>query len=100
MKIRRSPPRLADDSKTLKQKIEDAKAGGKNGENPLNFTMDMKRLGIMEDIKESRPNLKENTINTEFYTFSLTLYFMNIYVKTPPLGILINLFLYEGCTCR
>ena len=52
MKIRRSPPRQIDDAKTLKQKIEDAKAGGKNGENPLNFTMDMKRLGIMEDIKE------------------------------------------------
>ena len=28
------------------------KNGGKNGENPLNFTMDMKRLGIMDDIKE------------------------------------------------
>jgi len=52
LKIRRSPPRQIDDTKTLNKKIEDAKAGGKNGENPLNFTMDMKRLGIMEDIKE------------------------------------------------
>jgi hypothetical protein len=54
IKIRRSPNR--EEQEQLKKKMQDAKA---KAENPLDFTTDMKRIGIMDDIKEGQEKQKK-----------------------------------------
>lgn len=54
IKIRRSPNR--EEQEQLKKKIQEAKA---KADNPLDFTTDMKRIGIMDDIKEGQEKQKK-----------------------------------------